>query len=108
MEGKGGGESTMGIRNFNLRRSQVTRMGRNGLNQSFIYTHPFLPTLTTIFFAPLQLSSPKILKGHLPPLAPQVSYMKPYYGFIYSVFSVLERRNYSKFFKHKCTYFYGI
>jgi hypothetical protein len=33
----GGGESTVGIRNFNLRRSQVIKMGKIRLNQSLIY-----------------------------------------------------------------------
>ena len=38
-----GGGSTMGIRNFNLRRNEVTKRGKNGLNQSLIYVHPFPP-----------------------------------------------------------------
>jgi len=33
-------ESTMGVRNFNLLRSQVRKMGKICLNQSVIYLHP--------------------------------------------------------------------
>jgi hypothetical protein len=37
----GGAKSTMGIRNFNLWRSEVTKRGKFVLNQSLIYIHPF-------------------------------------------------------------------
>jgi len=40
--------STTGIRNFNLR-SQVRKTGKSGLNQSFIYTHPFLKSHPTFY-----------------------------------------------------------
>jgi hypothetical protein len=36
----GRAKSTMGIRNFILRRRQVRKTGRIGLNQSLIYVHP--------------------------------------------------------------------
>jgi hypothetical protein len=35
--GGGGSKSTMDIRNFNLRKSQVRKMGKIGFNQSLIY-----------------------------------------------------------------------
>ena len=41
---KGGrGESTMGIRNSNLERSQVSKKGKVGLNHFLSYTHSFPP-----------------------------------------------------------------
>lgn len=39
--GGGGSESTMGIRNFNLRGNQVRKRGKIGVNQSLIWIHPF-------------------------------------------------------------------
>jgi hypothetical protein len=47
-----GGISTMGITNFNLRRSQVRnngKIGLNGSNQSLIYIHPFAPLPPNFF-----------------------------------------------------------
>jgi len=50
--------STAGIRNFNLR-SQVKKTGKIGLNNSLIYTHPFLHSHPN-FYLPLPLHvSPK-------------------------------------------------
>ena len=50
----------MGIRNFNLWRSQVRTREKIDLNQSWIYTHPFpLPLTQFVLFAPLKLSSHK-------------------------------------------------
>jgi len=37
---EGCAESTMGVRNFNLLRNQVRKMGKICLNQSVIYLHP--------------------------------------------------------------------
>jgi hypothetical protein len=39
--GGGGAKSTMGIRNFNLRRSEDRKRVKIGLNQTLIYMHPF-------------------------------------------------------------------
>jgi len=42
--GEGGGwgaKSTMGIRNFNLLRSQIRKREKIGLNQSIIYMHSY-------------------------------------------------------------------
>jgi hypothetical protein len=52
----------MGIRNFDLGRSQVRKMGKFGLNQPLIYTlvHPFPPILThSALFCPLQVTAKK-------------------------------------------------
>ena len=50
----------MDIRNFDLRRSQVRKMGKFGLNQPLKYIHPF-PLILTHFalFSPLQVVSKK-------------------------------------------------
>ena len=50
----------MGIRNFDLRRSQVRKMGEIGLDQPLMYIHPF-PRILTHFalFYPLQVVAPK-------------------------------------------------
>jgi hypothetical protein len=60
-----GAKSTMGIRNFNLRRCQVRKWEKIGLNQSLIYIQPFPHTLNPNFLvAPLQLGSQnKLLLG---------------------------------------------
>ena len=42
--GVGGVKSTIGVRSFNLRRSQVRNRGNVGLNQSRIHKHAFSPT----------------------------------------------------------------
>jgi hypothetical protein len=47
--GGGSSNSTMLIRNFNLRSSQFKKRGEIDLNQSLIYIHPFSP-LSPIFF----------------------------------------------------------
>jgi cyanate permease len=49
----GGAKLTMGIRNFNLRTSEVRKRGKFGLNQSLIHIHPFLTQI--VLFAPLQI-----------------------------------------------------
>lgn len=55
--GGGGGKPTMGISNFNLRRSRLSKRGKFGVKQSLIYTHP-IPSLTPNIFPPsLQLGS---------------------------------------------------
>jgi hypothetical protein len=43
----------MGIRNFNVRGSQVTERRRIGLNQSLTYTNPSPPLPPQIFYLPL-------------------------------------------------------
>jgi hypothetical protein len=51
--GGGGGKASMVITNFNLRRSQVRKRGKVGLNRSFIYIHPAPLHLAQYFlFAP--------------------------------------------------------
>jgi hypothetical protein len=40
---EGGRGLTMGVIKFNLRKSQITKRGKNGLKQSLIYMHPFTP-----------------------------------------------------------------
>jgi hypothetical protein len=52
--------STMGVRNFNLRRSQFRNKGKIGSNQSFIDT-PLCPIPTQFVFTSVQLSSQKII-----------------------------------------------
>jgi len=50
----------MVIRNFDFRRSQARKMGKIGLNQPLIYTHPF-PRILTHFalFSPLPVVAKK-------------------------------------------------
>jgi hypothetical protein len=76
-----GGKSTMGIRNFNLPRSQVRKRGKIGLNQSlkYIHTHLSLTLLPNFFYLHLLKSvakiipyAAKILEGHLPILVPYI------------------------------------
>jgi hypothetical protein len=52
----------MGIRNVDLRRSQVRKTGKIGLNQLLIYIHPF-PCILTHFalFSPLQVVAQKTI-----------------------------------------------
>ena len=45
----GGTKSTMCVRNYNWRRSQVRKRGKIGLNQSLTYVHPFSPFLPHVF-----------------------------------------------------------
>jgi hypothetical protein len=54
----------MVISNFNLRRSQVRKMGKISLNQSLVYT-PLSPTLTQFFICPSSAQQPhkKLLLG---------------------------------------------
>jgi hypothetical protein len=57
----GGGESTVSMKNFNLRSNQVRKGGNIGLNLSLIYIHPFLPLSTKfLLFAALKPSITKI------------------------------------------------
>jgi hypothetical protein len=49
----------MGIRNINLLRNQIRKMGKIDLNHSLIYIHPFPPLTQFFLFAPLQLSNQK-------------------------------------------------
>jgi len=75
--GEGGAKSAMGITKFNLRSSQVKKIGKIGLNQSLIYIYPFPPLPSNVLFAPLQHNNQKktilkykkmlekILGGHL-------------------------------------------
>ena len=69
--GGGGAESTMGVRNFNLLRSQVRKMGKICLNQSVIYLHTSPPLLCKFhtFLTKLFLSI-KNIGGAFAPLAP--------------------------------------
>jgi hypothetical protein len=46
----------MGIRNYNLRGSQVRKIGKIGLYQSLKHLHPFPHSYSNFLFAPLQLS----------------------------------------------------
>jgi hypothetical protein len=78
----GGWPPTMGIRNFNLWRSQVRKWGTIGLNQSLVYTHPFPHFQSNSFYLPLFNSVPKIKlflgtknkEGAQPHLAPSPNY----------------------------------
>jgi hypothetical protein len=50
-------KSTMGVKNFNLRRSQVRKRMRIGLNQSLTYTQPFPHAGSIFLFATFQWSN---------------------------------------------------
>jgi hypothetical protein len=45
----GGAKSAVGIRDFNLRKSQVTKTGKIGLNRLFTYVQPF-PLFSAFFY----------------------------------------------------------
>jgi len=53
--GRGGGESTMGIRNFTLRRSQVRKRGKSGSFNFFpcLFTMQMVVLMLFVFFLPL-------------------------------------------------------
>ena len=55
----GGANSTMGIRNFNLRRSEVMEEGKIGLNHPLIYINLFSAPLTQFFICPSSTQYPK-------------------------------------------------
>jgi hypothetical protein len=57
MTRKGGGASTMGIRNFDFRRSQVRKQGKVRCNHPLIYRHTLFPLFTPIYFLFIFLSS---------------------------------------------------
>jgi hypothetical protein len=46
---EGGGDSTMGIADFSIRKIGVRKMEKSGLNQSLTYMH-FLPQIARDFF----------------------------------------------------------
>jgi hypothetical protein len=55
---EGWGKSTLGVRNFNLRKSQVRKRGK------ICWNHPFPPLSPQFFlFVPLQRSSPPLQKN---------------------------------------------
>jgi hypothetical protein len=64
---------TGGIRNFNLRNSQVRKREKSGLNQSLICRRHFSPLSPKFFIRILFLSRKIIGGGHLPPLLPPQS-----------------------------------
>jgi len=57
----GGTKATKGVTNFNLRRSQFVKTGKNGLNQSLIYMHPFHPLSSQFFYLSLFICIKKIV-----------------------------------------------
>jgi len=52
-----GAKSTVGIRNFNLWRSEATKRGKFVLNQSLIYTQPFPPLTQFLYLHLFQIHS---------------------------------------------------
>ena len=42
-------KSTVGIKNFSLRRGRVRKKGKIGLNHSLMFIHPCPPTVATFF-----------------------------------------------------------
>jgi len=55
----GGANSTVGIRNFNMRRNGVTEEGKIGLNHPLIYINLVSATLTQFFICPSSAPYPK-------------------------------------------------
>jgi hypothetical protein len=51
-EGVGGAKSTIGVKNFNFGRNECGKRGEIGVNQSFIYLHPFSPFSSNFFILP--------------------------------------------------------
>ena len=65
--GEGGGNTAMGIRNFNLRSSQVAKVGKICLNVCFSFfpslyhSYNRFENIYLFLFVPLQLSNKKII-----------------------------------------------
>jgi len=57
--GGGGAKSTMGIRNFNLQRSELRNTWKIGQSQSLINVRPFPPLSLHFLVVPLQVNSQK-------------------------------------------------
>ena len=57
--GGGGAKSTMGIRNFNLRMSELRKTFKIGQSQSLVNVRPFPPLSLYFLVVPLQINSQK-------------------------------------------------
>jgi hypothetical protein len=55
----GGAKSTVRVRDFNLERCEGGERGKIGLNQFFIYIHPFLPLSSKLFYFAVSISTEK-------------------------------------------------